>query len=158
MEFKFQTKFEFKQRRRKIKQKKGKEGKKAHSRLGLLGPPVRSSRLAPLAHAAAGRPNSRGQPSKQPCAPTPTRLPASLALTTTGPHLPAFMFIFSMPTPQPPTRLEADSADRSGPGGHARGMASPLRRAHATSRHRRMHPTPFHRTMPIAIGGMVLGL
>jgi len=69
-----------------------------------------------------------------------------------------FLFIFSTPTPQLPARPEADSAGRSGPGGHARGMALfPLRRAHATSRHRRMHPMPFHRTMPIAIGGMELG-
>ena len=60
--------------------------------------------------------------------------------------------------PQLPTRPEADSAGRSGPGGHAQGMALfPLHRAHATSRHRRMHPTPFHRMMPVAIGGMVLG-
>ena len=84
-EFKFQTKFEFKQRRRKIKQKKKrKEGKKAHSRLGLLGPPVRSSRLAPLVHTTAGRPNSCGQPSKQPgTLLMPTRLPASLVAAAT---------------------------------------------------------------------------
>ena len=88
----------------------------------------------------------------------PARLPAPLAAAATGPHLLAFLFIFSTPTPQLPVRPEADSAGRSRPGGHARGMALfPLRRARATSRHRRMHPTPFHRTMPVAIGGMVLG-
>ena len=153
MEFKFQTKFEFKQRRRKIKQKKGIEGKKAHSRLGLLGPPARSSRPAPLARVAVGRPNSRGQPSLRPSAsPTPARLPAPLAAAATGPHLSAFLFIFSTPMPQLPARPEADSAGRSGPRGHARGMALfPLRHAYATTRGPlyAMHtPPPLDRRPP----------
>ena len=102
-EFKFQTKLEFKQRRRKIKQKKEKEGKKAHSWLGLLGPLVHSSQPAQLARAAAGQPNLRCQPSKQLGATlTPACLPASLLSLPAGPHLSAFLFIFSTPTPQPP--------------------------------------------------------
>ena len=76
---------------KKNKTEKGKEGKKAHSRLALLDPPARSSRPAPLARAAAGRPNSRGQPSLRPSTlPTPARLPAPLAAAAAGPHLSDF--------------------------------------------------------------------
>jgi len=96
---------EFKQRRRKIKQKKEKEGKKARSWLGLLGSLARSSQPAQLARIAAGRPNSRGQPSKQPGVTlTPARLPASLAVTATGPHASAAHrhSVVFLHTPAPP--------------------------------------------------------
>ena len=89
---------------------------------------------------------------------TRVRCDAELLSLPAGPHLSAFLFIFFAPTHQPPVRPEADSVGRCGPGvtpGH--GPCSPLRRAHATSRHRRMRRAPFHCTMSIAIGGMELG-
>ena len=72
----------------------------------------------------------------QPCT-TRARCNAKLLSPPAGPHLSAFLFIFFAPTHQPPARPEADSVGRSGPGGHARGMAlvppcATLTQPHAT--------------------------
>ena len=156
------TKFEFKQRRRKEKQKKKRrEEASLWPRLARLRGPTSPTTPASQPNRPANPfPSSqrtRAQPTSRPSTPhTPTRSFDSPNVAAIGPHAsasPSAQCHLPRTHASTAARSEADSAGRSGPGGHARDMALfPLRCAHTTSCHRRMHPTPFHHTMPSAIG------
>ena len=119
-EFKFQTKSEFKQWRRKEKQKKRKEKKASQSARPVrhrgLASPMRPPCIGAHARGPQTGPPRRSRPltlvcfAYCRCQPGPVRQPHRHRV------------IFSTPTPNPSLRPSTDSAGRSGPGGHARGM------------------------------------
>ena len=86
--------------------------------------PSRPANPFPFSHPRVW-PTSSRRPTMpaQPCT-TRARCDAELLSLPAEPHLSAFLFIFFVPTHQPPVRLEADSVGRSRPGGHTR--ARPL--------------------------------
>ena len=162
------TKFEFKQWRRKTKQKKKRRKSliaQLHAQVGQpaqpnyqpsppllpLRWPTRGCKQAWLDHARPTQPAH--------ASPTPACLPASLAAAAAGPHPSAFPVHLLHATPQLPCDRRPTALAGAGQGVTPGAWpCSPLRRAHATSRHRRMHCMRLHRTMPITIGGIELRL
>ena len=141
------------------KTEKDKEGKQTHSRLGLLGPRQSASPTGlptpPLPvcpeHARGPRagPARRARPRALRfaccrCLPSPTHqlFPVHLLHAT-----------LNRPRDQGPTAV-AGAGQGVTPGAWP---CSPMRRGHTTLCHRRMRPMPLHRTIPDAVGGMVLG-
>ena len=131
--------------------------KKPHSPASRAGRPnLRDQTTGPALHfspsagprEAASRPGltARGPRSQ------PARLPASLAAAAAGPHAsasPPAQCRLLHAHASTAARPEANSAGRSGPGGHARGMAlSPWRHAHATT----CRPLDVKPAPPIALG------
>ena len=145
MEFKFQTKFEFKQRRGKIKQKKEKKEREEASLwprpARLHGPaslPTPSQRARAVASWPAHELAQAQQPARMPL--TPTRLP-TFACSCCHTGLACQPSCSSSPRHAPTAHADSllrpspDSTGRGRRGGHARGMAlSPWRRVHATTR------------------------
>ena len=139
-----------------MKNRKRKRGRRPRSPGCSASRPSQPNR----AHLAPARPYAAHEPAQRvahACAPICLARSHCPLDPACQPHPPSTVSS-SSPTPQPPMRPAPDSYGRGGPGGHARGMTlSPLRHAHATPHHRLMRCTRLHRTMPAAMGGMVLG-
>ena len=129
--------------------------KKPHSPASRAGRPnPRDQTTSPALHfspsagprAAASRPRLTARGPRFPCCRCRWTPPVSLSCSSSPPAP-------QLPCDRGPTTL-AGAGQGVTPGAWP---CSPLRRAHATSRHRRVHRTPFHRTMPNANGGMELG-